>query len=161
MKNINLSDVIYKNDLSHNPFGKKGTILLHNNKSKTMETKGLYQLHEEHKQWLNNLNFYKDEIAIMQNRIAEIAAKNSSKEVLANVEHFQNQLIVQKEQMDILSHEIKLHEQSLEKEVNKNETAIDHRKFPSHPEEAEKIKTFDTMFDLLRKELNVFLSKNM
>ena len=80
-----------------------------------METKGLYQLHEEHKQWLNNLNFYKDELVIMQNRISEIAQKNSAKEILANVEHFQNQFIIQKEQIDIISHEIKLHEQALEK----------------------------------------------
>jgi hypothetical protein len=126
-----------------------------------METKGLYQLHEEHKQWLNNLNFYKDEISIMQNRIAEIAGKYSSTEVLANVEHFQNQLIIQKEQIDILSHDIKLHEQALEKEVNINETAVDRRKFKSHPEEAEKLKIFESIFNFLRKELNLFLSKNM
>ncbi len=60
-----------------------------------METKGIYQLHEDHKQWLNNLIFYKDELKIMQNRIAEISQKNSSKEVLAYIEHFQNQFIVQ------------------------------------------------------------------
>lgn len=126
-----------------------------------METKGLYQLHEEHKQWLNNLNFYKDELVIMQNRISEIAQKNSAKEILANVEHFQNQFIIQKEQIDIISHEIKLHEQALEKEVNKNETAVDHRKFPAHKDENEKIETFDKIFNELRKELNTFLSKHM
>lgn len=126
-----------------------------------METTPIYKLHEEHKQWLNNLTFYNDELKIMQNRIAEIAAKNSATEVLAQVEHFQNQLIVQKEQIDILNHDIKLHEQTIENEINKNETAVDHRKMPSHTEEAEKIQTFDTIFNNLRKELNQFLSKYM
>lgn len=126
-----------------------------------METKAIYTLHEEHKQWLNNLNFYKDELVIMQNRISEIAAKNTSKDVLAQVEHFQNQLIVQKEQIDILTHDIKKHEQAIENEINKNETAVDHRKMPAHKEETEKLQTFDTIFNNLRKELNLFLSKNM
>ena len=55
--------------------------------------KTIYQLHEEHKTWLNKLLFYKDELSIMQNRISEIAQKNTSKEVLSLVERFQNQLI--------------------------------------------------------------------
>lgn len=126
-----------------------------------METKGIYQLHEDHKQWLNNLVFYKDELKIMQNRIAEIAQKNTSKEVLANVEHFQNQFIVQKELIDTISHDLKLHEQSLEKEVKKNETAIDHRKFPVHLNELENMQSFEKIFNELRKELNVFLAKHM
>ena len=42
---------------------------------------------------MEKLFFYKDEIAIMQERIAEVADKNSSKEVLEQIEHFQNQLI--------------------------------------------------------------------
>ena len=138
-----------------------GNFVLNQIKQKIMETKGLYQLHEEHKQWLNNLNFYNDELKIMQNRIAEIAQKNSSKEVLASVEHFQNQFIIQKEQIDIISHEIKLHEQALEKEVNKNEVAVDHRKFPVHAGEVDKIQSFDKIFNELRKELNTFLSKHM
>ena len=126
-----------------------------------METKGIYQLHEDHKQWLNNLVFYKDELKIMQNRIAEIAQKNTSKEVLANVEHFQNQFIVQKELIDTISHELKLHEESLEKEVKKNAVAIDHKKFPVHLNELENIQSFEKIFNELRKELNSFLSKHM
>ncbi len=126
-----------------------------------METTSIYKLHEEHKQWLNDLDFYKDELIIMQNRISEIAKKNSSKEILAQVEHFQNQFIVQKEQIDILSHDIKKHEQALENEVNKNETAVDHRKMPAHKGETEKIEIFDTIFNNLKKELNLFLSKHM
>lgn len=126
-----------------------------------METKGIYQLHEDHKQWLNNLVFYKDELKIMQNRIAEIAQKNSSKEVLALVEHFQNQFIVQKELIDTISHDLKLHEQALEKEVKKNETAIDHRKFPVHLDELESMQSFEKIFNELRKELNLFLAKHM
>jgi hypothetical protein len=123
--------------------------------------KTIYQLHEEHKTWLNKLLFYKDEISIMANRISEIAQKNTSKEVLSLVERFQNQLIIQKEQIDILNHDIKAQESRLEAAVKHNPTAIDHQKFPDHPEQRESVETFEKMFNDLRGELIRFLSKWM
>jgi hypothetical protein len=86
-----------------------------------METKKtIYQLHEEHKTWLNKLLFYKDELKIMEKRILEVAERNTSKEVRALADHFTNQLIIQKEQIDILTHDIKSHELHLEAAVQKN-----------------------------------------
>jgi hypothetical protein len=124
-------------------------------------TKTIYQLHDEHKIWLNKLLFYKDEVMIMQNRISEVAKNNSSKEVLAFVEHFQNQLILQKEQIDILTHTVKEHEASLETAANKNPVAIDHKKFEDHGDLREKVESFEKIFNDLRKELIIFLSKWM
>lgn len=127
-----------------------------------METKkNIYQLHEEHKIWLNKLLFYKDEVAIMQNRIAEIAKRNNSKEVLAFVEHFQNQLIIQKEQIDILSHDVRKHESDLEQAAKKNPTAVDHERLPDHKIEKDKIERFEKIIEDLRKELIHFLAKWM
>ncbi len=123
--------------------------------------KTIYQLHEEHKTWLNKLLFYKDELSIMANRISEIAQKNTSKEVLAMVERFQNQLIIQKEQIDILGHDIRGHESRLEAAVKHNPTAIDHQKFPDHPEQRDNLEVFEKMFNELRAELIRFLSKWM
>lgn len=123
--------------------------------------KTIYQLHEEHKTWLNMLLFYKDELSIMTNRVAEIAKKNTSKEVLSMVERFQNQLIIQRDQIDILSHEIRGHESVLEAAVKENPTAIDHQKFPDHPQQREKVEIFEKMFNDLRAEMIRFLSKWM
>lgn len=126
-----------------------------------METKKIYELHEEHKEWLNNLAFYKDEIKVMQNRISEIASKNSSAEVLKQIEHFQNQLIIQRNNIDELSHSIKDHENYLENRVNENPTAVDHRKVNDHPKMRDSYTSFDKVFNELRKELNAFLAKWM
>lgn len=128
---------------------------------KIMETKKIYDLHEENKGWLNNLNFYKDEIKIMQNRISEIASKNNGSEILKQVDHFQNQLIVQKNNIDELAHSIKDHENYLENRVNENPTAVDHRKVNDHPKMRDSYDAFDKVFNDLRKELNSFLSKAM
>ncbi|MES2140724.1 MAG: hypothetical protein V4511_13530 [Bacteroidota bacterium] len=124
-------------------------------------TKNIYQLHEDHKTWLSKLVFYKDEIQIMQNRISEIAKKNTSKEVRAFVEHFQNQLIAQNEQLDILKHEINSHERSLEEKVNKKAVANESKKFLDHSMQRNSVEGFEKIFNGLRKELAQFLSKWM
>lgn len=123
--------------------------------------KTIYQLHEEHKTWLNKLLFYKDELSIMGSRISEIATKNTSKEVLSLVERFQNQLIIQRDQIDLLNHEIKGHAAQLEEAVKKNPTAIDHQKFPDHAKQRESVEVFEKLFNELRAELIRFLSKWM
>lgn len=126
-----------------------------------METKKIYELHEEHKEWLNNLAFYKDEIKVMQNRVSEVASKNSSPDVLKQIEHFQNQLIIQRNNIDELCHSIKDHENYLENRVNENPTAVDHRKVNDHPKMRDSYISFDKVFNELRKELNEFLTKWM
>lgn len=123
--------------------------------------KTIYQLHEEHKTWLNMLLFYQDELSIMTRRISEIAQKNTSNEVLSMVERFQNQLIIQKDQIETLTHGIKNHASFLEAAVKNNPTAIDHEKFADHRVQRESVEIFEKMFNELRAELIRFLSKWM
>ena len=75
-----------------------------------MEQKLIFDQHTEHLEWLNRLAFYKDDIKILRNRLTEVAAKNTEHDILANVEHFENILIVQQEQNDILRHDVKQYE---------------------------------------------------
>jgi hypothetical protein len=126
-----------------------------------METKKVYDLHEEHKEWLSKLSFYKDEVKVMENRVSEIASKNTSKDVLSFVEHFQNQLIVQKNNIDELNHSIKEHEAKLVQNALENPVAVDHRSVNDHPEMRDSFNSFDKVFNDLRHELNGFLSKTM
>jgi glycyl-tRNA synthetase len=65
------------------------------------------------------MKFYTDEITILKNRLGEIASKNNQKDVLAQVEHFQNQLIIQKNNIDEISHIINVDEDLIKKEVEK------------------------------------------
>lgn len=126
-----------------------------------MTQKPIYEIHSEHKEWLNKLAFYADDLKIMQNRISEVASKTSNKEMLSFVDHFQNQVIIQKEQIDILKHNINKHEALLEKNINNNPVAVDHRKVDDHPNHKEEIATFEKMFSEFRKELLSFLVKWM
>ncbi|HPH85629.1 MAG TPA: hypothetical protein PLC48_09230 [Ferruginibacter sp.] len=123
--------------------------------------KPIMQLHSEHKEWLNKLSFYKDDLAVLQNRLDDIAGKNSDKDMLAVVEKYQNQLTIQREQIDLLHHEIKKHEHGIEKSIAENPVASDHRKMQDHPEQRDKILRFEEMFADLRKSLLSFAAKWM
>jgi hypothetical protein len=121
----------------------------------------MYAQHADHTEWLTKMKFYTDEITILQNRLEEIASKNSHQEVLSLVEHFQNQLIVQKNNIDEILHSIKLHENEIEKEIEKNPVAADHRNMPTHKEVKDKIDTFEKTFNELRAEFRNFAAKWM
>ena len=119
----------------------------------------IYKQHSENNEWSNKLKFYADEISILKNRLSEIVSKNNKKEVLAQVEHFQNQFIVQKNNIDEISHTIKINENELEHEVNKNPVAVDHRTMPYHSTEKESVESFEKNFNELRTEFKTFASK--
>lgn len=117
--------------------------------------------HTEHNEWLNKLLFYKDDLTIMQNRLNEIAKQILSTDVMKSVEHFQNQFIIQREQIDILKHEINKREDEIIKSINENPIASDHRRTDDHKDHREKIERFEELFALLRKDLLSFLAKWM
>ena len=118
-------------------------------------------MHAEHTEWLNKLLFYKDDLKIMQHRLEEVAAKNNSKECLIQVEHFENQFKIQNQQIDILKHEIKQDESLIEKSINDNPFASDHRKLQDNGSLRDGMQRFEELFAAMRKELMTFLSKWM
>ena len=126
-----------------------------------MKTVLLTEQHVAYREWLNRLAFYKDELKIMQNRIAEIAERNTKTDVLSQVEHFQNMLIIQKNQIDRLRHDIDKQEEELARMALKNPVASDHRRVEFHPEQKQKIELFEKIFNELRHELIHWLTKVM
>ena len=52
-----------------------------------MEKAFIYDQHRIHQDWLSRLQFYKEEIQILKERLQEITSKNNSKEALAQITH--------------------------------------------------------------------------
>ncbi len=121
----------------------------------------IYAQHAENQEWINKLKFYKDEISILSNRLGEVASKNNHKDVQVQVEHFQNQFIIQKNNIDEISHAIKQHEAAIEKEINHNPTAVEHRKFEFHDGQKEQVNSFETNYKTIKSDFNQFLAKWM
>ena len=61
----------------------------------------------DHSTWLKELDFYNEELSLLEKRLLEIADKNNGKEVMAEVEHFQNQFIVQRNNIILMNITIK------------------------------------------------------
>lgn len=136
-------------------------ILKHLCKKQLIMKTGIYTQHQEHTEWLSKLSFYNDEILIMQERIEEIASKNTSKEVTMQIEHFQNQILIQKDNINTLKHDVERDEKKLQAIINENPVAVDHKKIEDHKVEIEGLVSFENNFNNLRKELDQFLSKYM
>jgi NADH:ubiquinone oxidoreductase subunit E len=125
------------------------------------EKEFIYKQHEENTEWSNKLEFYKDELKIIQHRLEEIADKNNSKEVLSIVEQFQNQLLIQRNAIDEIQHNLNISEDKLHREIERNPVATDHRKTEYHQAEKDELQIFEKLFSELRENFNRFASKWM
>jgi spore cortex formation protein SpoVR/YcgB (stage V sporulation) len=119
----------------------------------------LTTLHAEHNEWIKDLEFYKDEIASFENRLGEVALKNTHDSVLAPLEHLQNQFIREKEVIDILRHDIKADRKKLTHMVESNNVATDHRKTDDHSDLRERMDTFLKIYGDLKHEVTHFLAE--
>src|ERR1035437_3765509 len=63
--------------------------------------------HSELLEWKKSIEFFSHQLVAFQNRLTEVVKNNGHKQMLAEVEQFQNKFIVEKESFDILRHDIK------------------------------------------------------
>ena len=73
----------------------------------------LSHLHVYTKDWIREIQFYKSEIPFFKKRLEEIAGDYSSKEILAQVDHFENRLLIMRNHYDELLHDLNLKEQEI------------------------------------------------
>ena len=118
-------------------------------------------LHADHMTWFKQLDFYKDELVVLTKRLAEVSVKNNSIETRQGVEQFQNRFIREREVIDILEHDIKLHENKIVKEVEENPVAATKSYHECHSGLADRMTTMEKLFADLRVEFNQFLTKWM
>lgn len=121
----------------------------------------IYDQHQENQDWLKRLDFYKEEIQILRERLEELTRKNTDAEFLKSVEHFQNQFLIQRNHIDELSHDIRLNEGKLVHEILHNPVAVDHRKVENHDTEVDFMGYFEKNFATIRAEFNQMAAKWM
>jgi hypothetical protein len=118
----------------------------------------LMEMKFEQNEWLSKIKFYRDEIKQFNNHLGKVARPGAPHELLASVEHFQNQFIRQSEVLDIIRHEFKQHENLIEAlESNYSEPHEGIQKL--HTTQREKLDQFEKIFHDLRGEFNIFLNK--
>ncbi len=115
----------------------------------------------DHSQWLKDFGFYDEELDTLENRLLEIVRKNNGKDVMAGVEHFQNQFVVQRNNIDQLQHDIHKHDSIVAKDAQDHAGKMKSSLVEEHSKLKDQVETFEKIFNELRHEYNRFLSKWM
>ncbi|GAB2984153.1 hypothetical protein GCM10027049_22240 [Mucilaginibacter puniceus] len=111
--------------------------------------------------YLRGIEFYKQELSIMQGRLEEIAADNTSKEVSQQVEHFQNQFLIHSNYLDEIKHRIKSDLKSIESQLHKTRVFVSEDTAVEYDNVNEQYITEEKLFNEMRHEFNRFAAKWM
>ncbi|MBD0277479.1 MAG: hypothetical protein ICV81_05880 [Flavisolibacter sp.] len=115
------------------------------------------QLHQEYATWIQELNYYKEEIKKFEHYLEVLLKKNNKKEVAAQVEHFQNQFIRHKEVIDELKHNLGVAERQLKAFVlDVQGMGLPSIKMDNHPELRKEVQTFRKIYRELKEEFRKF-----
>lgn len=119
----------------------------------------LSELHAEHDEWQERIRTHRHVIHEMNTSLEEIVTNNPTSEDLVKVEHFQNQLIRQREVLDILRHNFKQHENLIEAK-EENLTSIDEQRLlENHKMYRQELLDFEKIFNEIRQEFDSFVAK--
>lgn len=74
-----------------------------------MKSKSVTRTAAEHADWLRGLDFYRNEIGGLEQKLQVLARVGMDREMAGEVEHFQNRFIIQRNTIDELRHAIREH----------------------------------------------------
>jgi len=127
-----------------------------------MKEKAIYMrdLHFEHEMWKKELTFCDQELEFLTKRLEEVTFfHEDEKDMLREVEHFQNQFIVQKQNIDTFLHDINTKEHKLVEFAKDHPVAVDHVHFKDHAKIRDNMEGFARIYNEMKQEFRRFLAK--
>ncbi len=125
-------------------------------------TVSIEQFREELQSWKHELSSIKEEIRHFEQQLEKMAANKLPKELLGQVEHFQNSFICQKEVIDKLRHDLPDSGRKVESIFNSSHPSLRGQEDPdSHGILDERMKTFRKIYDEVRHDFKQFESEWM
>lgn len=122
--------------------------------------KHLHEVHRLITGWLSAASLVEDEITHFRNQLNEIAAKNNSNEMRAQIEHFENAFTRHLEVTDEWKHKLKEQEHALSTKASGN-PAADHVLVEAPVMLEEEAATYSRIFDEFKQEFRQFLAKSL
>ena len=120
-------------------------------------TISIRSLHLEYRLWINELNFYKEEIKIFERQLEQLLNKNPVDEVCPRVEQFQNKFILQKEIIDHLKHDLNVSEKQLASFASElSGMGLESIKMDNHTKLRERMATFRKLYTEMKNEFRWF-----
>jgi hypothetical protein len=114
-----------------------------------------------HSDALRGLEFYEQELVILQKRLEEIAKDNTGHEVAVSIEHFQNQFLIQNNNIDELKHKIRENLKIIESQVMSSAGFVDQDAMSVNADLYDQYLTLEKIVNEIRHEFNHFASKWM
>lgn len=116
----------------------------------------LDEMLEEHDKWQKQILSYRKELDKFNSILGNLISKNNDKDQLRKIEHFQNQFILQTENLDILRHDFKQHENSIEALQGEKAINPDIKINKVHENQRSRLVEFDKIFKDLSTEFDSF-----
>jgi len=128
-----------------------------------MEKELIYNidLHFEHENWQRELDFWEDELKSFHLRLDELVKRWTDHKVLAEIEKFQNQFMIQEKEFDSLKDQIAMHEKNMASHYEKNEDVLNKMFVSQHLSLREVMETERNLYDKLKKDFFRFMTKYM
>ena len=128
-----------------------------------MEKEIIYNpdLHFEHNTWIKEIEFWEDELKSFQNRLDELVTRWTDKQVLAQIEKFQNQFMIHEKAMDSVKNQIAMHETNMADHYRQNVDVLNKDLVSKHLMIRDKMETQRKMYQDLKKEFFKFMTKYM
>ena len=118
-------------------------------------TVSIEQFQDELQAWKRELSSTKEEIKSFEHELTNLTCKNHNRDVLAHVEHFQNNFIRQKEVIDELRHDLPDSRNKVENIFNSRYQSqeVDH---DAHAHLADRMETFRKLYHELKYDFQKF-----
>jgi hypothetical protein len=122
-----------------------------------VQTLSVRRLHLEYKLWIAELSFNKELLNIYEMNLQDLAKDNPNKDIMPMVEHFQNQFILKKEQIDELMHDLHVSEVQLAALArNRSGPGLANLRLDNHPELRQEMIMFRKLMEELKQEFHQF-----
>ncbi len=123
-------------------------------------TISIKNLHLEYQLWTRELTFYKEEIKIYEDHLVNLVSRNTNPHFRIQVEHFQNQFILEKEVIDHLKHDLHISEKQLAAFAHDlSGFGLEMIKMDNHSSIRDRIFTFRKIYKDLKEEFRIFEAK--
>jgi uncharacterized coiled-coil protein SlyX len=118
-------------------------------------------MHFEHRQWNRELAFWQDELKSFNNRLSELVNHYTSKEVLEQLEHFQNEFTLHGNVIEDLLEVIEEHEIRIAAQSKTGLNELDTQMSKKHMEFRKRMETQRDIYAKLKKDFFRFLETYM
>ncbi|MEC5148189.1 hypothetical protein [Chitinophaga sp. 212800010-3] len=112
------------------------------------------ELHQQLNSWKEEVNEVRTEVKMMRERLEQIVLSNASRDVMTQVEHFENRLLRQREVADEMHHDIK---QCAKKVANTVTVIHDDRPVDDFDTIQHRMEIFQKLYVGLKADFNKFM----